>query len=201
LVESNEHTHDFLGVDQSLNGTGLALIRANGTCVATTTIIVGKRKDAERLFYIQQEVCNFIKLYHVTYLNVKTSIDVAMEGGSFKSTHRGFALGEISGVLQTFFFSKKYPIVIVPPLLVKKFATGNGGASKQNMIDAVKTLWNVSVENDNEADALVLAHIARSVIYAPTQHRCQMEVIKKLLSMQSKPGIKVRLRSPKTTNL
>ena len=43
---------------------------------------------------------------------------------------------------------------------IKKFITGNGNASKQAVIDAVNKKYNLSIADDNEADAIALYHLA-----------------------------------------
>lgn len=53
------------------------------------------------------------------------------------------------------------PIGIVPPTVVKKWATGRGNADKSAVAVAMtKLLPNANPQNDNEADALALAHMA-----------------------------------------
>ena len=53
--------------------------------------------------------------------------------------------------------------IAVYPNALKKWATGNGKASKQDMIDAAKLLgWNP--KDDNEADALLLLEYALETI-------------------------------------
>ena len=42
-----------------------------------------------------------------------------------------------------------------PPTTIKKFTTGTGRATKQDMIDAV-SLWGFKPANDHEADAIAL---------------------------------------------
>lgn len=47
-----------------------------------------------------------------------------------------------------------------PPSELKKFTTGKGNANKEAMTAAVKSRWNVDVEDDNEADAVALYFMA-----------------------------------------
>ena len=44
---------------------------------------------------------------------------------------------------------------------IKKFATGNGNANKQKMIDAAREKYGYSGNNDNEADAIHIYHLAK----------------------------------------
>ena len=43
---------------------------------------------------------------------------------------------------------------------IKEFITNNGNAPKQAVIDAVNKKYNLSITNDNEADAIALYHLA-----------------------------------------
>lgn len=47
---------------------------------------------------------------------------------------------------------------------VKKFATGNGNAKKDLMIEFAKKLWKYEGEDDNEADALHILHYLKTKI-------------------------------------
>lgn len=47
---------------------------------------------------------------------------------------------------------------------IKKFATGNGSAKKDMMVDFAKKLWSYSGEDDNEADALHILHYLKTKI-------------------------------------
>lgn len=44
---------------------------------------------------------------------------------------------------------------------IKKFATGNGNASKQMMIEAAKEKFGYDGNNDNEADAISMYHLVK----------------------------------------
>jgi Holliday junction resolvasome RuvABC endonuclease subunit len=44
---------------------------------------------------------------------------------------------------------------------IKRFATGNGNANKQKMIDSAKQKYGYVGKNDNEADAIHLYHLAK----------------------------------------
>lgn len=123
----------------------------------------------------------------------------ALEGPSLDSVHREFDLGEVSGVarLLAYRLSGAEPLVVAPTLL-KKFATGRGGASKEDVLHAVKTATGLALTNDDEADAVVLAWVARAGHTGQVATRAQAEVVKTLLSP---PVKKTRRRLNDTKNL
>lgn len=56
----------------------------------------------------------------------------------------------------------------VAPSTLKKFATGNGRADKAAMMEAMEAV-NMPVDDDNQADALALALLARSLRETPSR--------------------------------
>jgi hypothetical protein len=130
-------------------------------------------------------------------------VRAAMEGGSFKSVHRGFDLGTVFGVLQADLFALGIDPAVVAPVLVKKFATGNAHAKgKGAIVNAVKLTWNTEVGDDNQADAVVLAQIARALFLGPSHYnkRYQVEVLATLLKPPTPRGARVRIPT-KLTNV
>lgn len=67
-------------------------------------------------------------------------------------------LGEIGGIVRTWLFEQDWPIALVSPSTVKRFATGNGNATKQDMIARAVALGArlSRFDNDDEADAFHL---------------------------------------------
>lgn len=71
-------------------------------------------------------------------------------------------LGEIGGIVRTWLFEQDWPIVLVSPSSVKRFATGNGNAKKEQMIARAIELGARGNVNDDEADAFHLRRMARA---------------------------------------
>lgn len=71
-------------------------------------------------------------------------------------------LGEIGGIVRTWLFEQDWPIVLVSPSSVKRFATGNGNATKEAMISRAIELGARGNVNDDEADAFHLRRMARA---------------------------------------
>lgn len=71
-------------------------------------------------------------------------------------------LGEIGGIVRTWLFEQDWPIVLVSPSSVKRFATGNGNAKKEQMIARAIELGARGNVNDDEADAFHLRRMGRA---------------------------------------
>jgi Holliday junction resolvasome RuvABC endonuclease subunit len=69
---------------------------------------------------------------------------------------------ELHGVLKLFCELNKIDYKAFSAKEIKKFATGNGNANKQKMVDAAKAKYKANLADDNEADALHIYHLAKS---------------------------------------
>ena len=146
----------FLGVDQSLSEPGVAVVDFDGRVVAATSTRVGETlRGGQRLAAIRD--------FLIATVGDRPIGHAALEGPSLKSTHREFDLGEVSGVVrETIYHCWSVEPLVVAPLQLKLFATGHAGADKAAVINAVNAAWGVGTDNDNIADAVALAQIARS---------------------------------------
>ena len=165
----------FLGIDQSLNATGLCRLGPDGAVQLRATVDPEKRLDGPRLVFIKQVVASLLE--HVEF--------AAMEGYSYDSVGRVFELGEIGGVLKVLLIERNVPYIIVPPVLLKKFATGNTSATKEQMIKAAQERA-FHPADDNQADAFFLAHIARTHKMDIATCRRELEVLHTLCNPEPK---------------
>jgi crossover junction endodeoxyribonuclease RuvC len=160
----------FLGIDQSLNGTGLCVLSDVGQLVTSATVTPDELRDGERLVFVKTAVAS-----------VLADVEFAtMEGYSYNSVGRVFELGEIGGVIKVLLVERKIPYVVVPPILLKKFATGTTHASKEAMLAAAVKRGHDFGENDDQADAFFLAHVALAYAKNTPNHRCEMDVLRAL---------------------
>lgn len=68
---------------------------------------------------------------------------------------------ELQGVIKVFCEETNIPYKAYSSTEIKKFATGKGNSNKTEMIKQAKSKLNYKGDNDNEADALWLLHLAR----------------------------------------
>lgn len=179
----------FLGVDQSLQATGICVLSASCKVINLATIKPGKAKDGKRLFLIRQVIDTFLK--DITF--------AALEGYSYASVGKVFELGEVGGVIKCLLTERDIPYISIPPTTLKKFATGTGSADKEKMLAGAKALG-VHAANDNESDAFFLSRLARGYYLDASDLRHELEVIQSLKSPKiTKPKLARLLRKIKTS--
>lgn len=161
----------FIGVDQALRKTGVCVLR-EGNDADLVLIRTGKRSGPERLAYIRDAVRELLVQHTPTF--------AAIEGGAFNEDGRLFDLGGVHGVLQVLLWDHGIGFVNVAPAQLKKFQTTKSGAPKEWMIEAATNFLGRDVTDDNLADALGLARIARAVHREDVTTRAQASVIHKL---------------------
>jgi Holliday junction resolvasome RuvABC endonuclease subunit len=178
----------YLGVDQSLTCPGVALANDEGLIFAIELKIAQSYRGGARLSHIISRINDTIGNW------LPNIVLTAMEGPSLNSTHREFDLGEISGVVREYLYrhTRREPIIVEPTRL-KKFATGNGAATKEEIIYAVNHHWKFPLpkRSDNAADAAALAMFAR-IVHQP-QHatrRCELETTRQIHKSSKKPKLK-----------
>lgn len=71
-------------------------------------------------------------------------------------------LGELGGIVRTWLFEQSMPTAFVAPGTVKRFATGNSNASKEQMVAKAIQLGARGNVNDDEADAFHLRRMGRA---------------------------------------
>ena len=140
-----------------------------GQITTVATVDPKDARDGARLMLVKRAVASVAS--EVSF--------AALEGYSYDSVGRVFELGEIGGVIKVLFHENNIEYVVVPPALLKKFATGNSSASKEDMVDAAKTHGCVPAD-DNQADAFFLARIARAYVQGGVTRRCELEVLQTL---------------------
>lgn len=83
--------------------------------------------------------CNEERHYNITkWVMDKLQEDdkVFIEGYSLGSTGMVFNIAENCGLLKHYLWKHNYTYEIIPPTVIKKFATGKGNANKEKMQDA-----------------------------------------------------------------
>lgn len=176
----------FVGIDQSLNASGVCVISDEGAVQTLLTVEhpTGGAIDV-KLLNIRRAVISAIS----------GASFAAMEGYSYDSVHRAFDLGEVAGTVKVAMLEHGVGYTVVPPVTLKLYATGLSHASKEDVIAAAKA-EGVDPSNDNEADAFFLARLARDFAQGTAKKRREMEAVHSLRQSasgkQRKPARRVR---------
>lgn len=149
----NEQT--TIGIDQSLNRSGLCVLGGTGNLIVSGLITPKFSLRSDKLIFIRKTLLDMFSKYNPSV--------VAMEDYSFATKGQAFYLGELGGMIKLLFRQLGCTSYIIPPGLVKKFATGKGNADKNLMLKEVYKRWHKDFDDDNTCDAFVIALLAQSV--------------------------------------
>lgn len=159
-----------IGIDQSLTGFAFSAVSVELPQEHKTWVFKSEYNGVQRLCDIQ----NFLwdRLDELDK-NGNTFVDIAMEG-TVLASHAALVLGELAATVKLLCYqifegtSNFYPAppqimrtpLQVPPMTLKKYATGKGTAKKQEMLLQIYKRWSVEFNDDNAADAYALARLA-----------------------------------------
>ena len=158
----------IIGIDPSLTSTGIVVLRDGKVELAVTT----KNKPAlgtidrvrliyERIVDIQENLSDGEK-WQAPDLIVIEGFSYGSKGRSvFDIAYLGWRIREELERLRT---EDNIPWLEVPPSQLKKFATGQGNANKEIILQQVYKRWGVEFSDNNQADAYVLAQIGRAYL-------------------------------------
>ena len=146
----------IVGLDPSLSCTGVS------THEGTFTVRFGSKRpvragDADdwlrtRILVIQGEVARACWAAHVVFI----------EGFSRGSIQKREELGHLGYEIRRTLSGLNVPYVDIAPTVLKKFATGKGNASKEEVFSAAVQLLGLDPSaKDDEADALWLRELGR----------------------------------------
>lgn len=153
-----------MGIDPSLNGTGLCIIDAQGAIVAYDTLCPpskykAKKQHIKRLHWIRDTFRLFLEYHGPVQM-------AAIEGGALgrhKSRGQLYSLGEAAGNFKLECFDQGIPLTEMTPTQVKKFLTNDGRADKDTIVEMVERSSDITGLTTDEADAYCLARAARFV--------------------------------------
>lgn len=170
----------YVGVDHSTK-TGVAILDPHGNVLKRIEIQADGALDAAR---INDVVVRTLRL-------IQPTDKVAIEGFSHGST--GSFVGQqyaIGWAIRIGLYVRKQKYIEVAPTQLKKFATGVGKGSKEELILPIFKRWGFEHPSDNVRDAFVLAQVIRA-IHEPVQlTKPQQEVIHNIINPPAKKPAK-----------
>ena len=150
-----------IGIDQSLTGFALTALSLDDPKKHITWIYKSPYFGIERLVDIRQWLTDHLMYLDEHDLDV---VDVAMEGTVLQS-QAALVLGELSATVRLAIYDwygeddpRRFPLK-VPPMTLKKYASGKGNAKKQEMLLQIYKRWGVEFNDDNAADSYALARL------------------------------------------
>lgn len=139
----------MIGIDPSLNSTGIAYWTKCSGDIVTQAIKVKNLRATARLMYVKDAVNE--------YLNFVMPEVAVYEDYAFGARGRAtFDIGEMGGVLKTLCYEKGIDVLLVPPTVLKLFTTGKGNAKKEAMAESLLATYGREFDTDDEADAYAL---------------------------------------------
>jgi len=162
-----------IGIDQSLTGFALSAVNVLSPENHTTWVYKSEYRGVQRLNDISEWMVGKLDLL----LSQGNSVyDVAMEGTVLQS-QAALVLGELAATVKLTLFSYfdeveesflRTPLQI-PPMTLKKYASGKGNAKKQEMLMQIYKRWGLEFNDDNAADAYALARLAGECVIDPVE--------------------------------
>jgi Holliday junction resolvasome RuvABC endonuclease subunit len=181
----------YLGIDQALRKIGIAVLRDDEVILLKRIVPPQDVSGGQRLVALRDAL-------QITLEPFKEIAGVAMEGQSYNSDGQIDQLGQIAGVVQTFIIDRfGMEPMVVPPAVLKKFVTGNGNATKTQMMRKTYDFWKVPIDDDDICDAHGMARIARQLHCKTTTIRHQIESLKSLTTKKRRKR-RVKKLLPKT---
>jgi len=146
----------IFGIDPSLTGTGICVLRVpDEELLHTSTISPKKITGVARLDWIMKQFSKTLDKFFCT------GDPIFIEGYAFGARGRGiFNIGELGGIMRLFIAKKYGGYYEIPPTTMKKFICGKGNANKNVVLERVFRKYGIGSEilkDDNQVDAYALA--------------------------------------------
>lgn len=136
----------IMGLDLSLTSTGVCNILGVNCSLLTST------KGDERLMWFDEQ-------YRQLAESPGRPDLIVLEGYAYGRPNQAHQIGELGGVVRLRLRRESIPYVTVPPSTLKKYATGKGNASKDQVLIAAVKRSGIEFNNNDEADAWWLRQI------------------------------------------
>ncbi|MCE5316630.1 MAG: crossover junction endodeoxyribonuclease RuvC, partial [Parachlamydia sp.] len=151
----------IMGIDPSITASGIVILE-DGKIIQAVTL--PNRKDLgtiSRVLDIVSVIEGLIRHYQPALIVIE-GFSYASKGRSvFDTAYLGYRIRE---ELERLRIEKNIPWIEVPPTQLKQFATGQGNAKKEIILQQVYKRWGVELHDNNQGDAFVLAQIGRAYL-------------------------------------
>lgn len=141
-----------VGLDLSLSCTGLVALTGSKLDEGLRVKTPSSMELEQRIEVVRKEVLAFVRRHEPAWI----VIEGPARGGKFVDVRVYHLAGVIRWYLSVSKRTRHIPRRIVTPTELKLEATGNGRASKKDMVAAARVFW-PACPDDNAADAFHLA--------------------------------------------
>lgn len=162
-----------VGIDQSLTGFAVTALNISNPAAYETWVYKSPYHGVRRLSDIRWWLMSKFDFLDEQQCRIT---EIAMEG-TVLASHSALKLGELAGLVKLSiwdYFDGNLNSVIpfeeelrrplqIPPMTLKKYATGKGTAKKQEMLMQMFKRWGVEFNDDNAADSYALARLAAGI--------------------------------------
>jgi Holliday junction resolvasome RuvABC endonuclease subunit len=161
-----------IGIDQSLTGFALSVVSVEFPNLHKTWVFKPEYRGVQRLLEISMWIDGKFIECGIKGWKVK---DVAMEG-TVLASQSALVLGELSATVKLALLKQGVLPLQIPPMTLKKYATGKGTAKKQEMLLQIYKRWGVEFNDDNAADAYSLARLASGAAIDAIERETQEKI-------------------------
>ncbi len=162
-----------VGIDQSLTGFAMTALNTDKPECYETWVYKSPKHGVKRLADIRWWMMDKFDFLDKQSCRVT---GIAMEG-TVLASHSALKLGELAGLVKLtiwdYFDGNLYSAIPyeehlrtplqIPPMTLKKYATGKGTAKKQEMLMQIYKRWGIEFNDDNAADSYALARLAAGI--------------------------------------
>ena len=147
---------NYLGVDQSLCSTGIVILDTDYKIILQKLIKTEPHQfstEIERLIHIKNRVREIIDFYDIKSVYME-NFAYGARGASI------FTIGGLGYLLRELYYEEKIPLTLIAPATLKKYASDKGNCKKNLVLMSILKKWHVEINDDNIADAYILARMA-----------------------------------------
>lgn len=157
----------ILAADLSLTQTGLCLPDGTTTVFKTTPNAQAVGMEEQRHLVARQVLVRDAVLDHARRVGADL---VAIEGYSYGSPQQATQIGGMGAIVRLGLEEEPdLAWVVVPPSSRAKYATGNGNASKDMVLQEVAARRGATFRTTDECDAWVIWELAKAAYGLPTE--------------------------------
>lgn len=186
---TTEHVRKFVeyvGIDPSLTATGICIIDAHGKPGLKTIRTKPETFNHDQYFRLDfiadsirdmiEKLLNPVVFIERPFVNPKNVNDAQRD------------LYVLAHLIRRRLHYGKKPFLDISPMTLKKFVCGRGNSEKSMMLMKVYQNWDISAADDNQADAVGLAHMAKAMEVAQGRGnpelwpKYQLEVVRNMLA-------------------